>query len=116
MPLCVTSLAHMLPDVRDVLEVSLEHGTFPDTGLPVPEILVLAGFLFIYTLEELMHMLLVWTGNIAQCLMTRTDHATSPFLFCITNAVFSANKSVFMFLSVIFTSEWCLHAKSSVIF
>ena len=62
--LCVTSLAHMLPDVRDVLEVSLEHGTFPDTGLPVPEILVLAGFLFIYTLEELMHMLLVWTGNI----------------------------------------------------
>ena len=62
--LCVTSLAHMLPDVRDVLEVSLEHGTFPDTGLPVPEILVLAGFLFIYTLEQLMHMLLVWTGNI----------------------------------------------------
>ena len=39
-----------------------------------------------------------------------------PFLFCITNAVFSANNSVFMFLSVIFTSEWCLHAKSSVIF
>ena len=64
LPLCVSSLAHMLPDVRDVLEVSLEHGTFPDTGLPVPEILVLAGFLFIYTLEELMHMLLVWTGNI----------------------------------------------------
>jgi len=59
-----SSLAHMLPDVRDVLEVSLEHGTFPATGLPVPEILVLAGFLFIYTLEELMHMLLVWTGNI----------------------------------------------------
>ena len=27
-----SSLAHMLPDVNDVLDLSLEHGTFPDTG------------------------------------------------------------------------------------
>ena len=33
-------------------------------GLPVAEILVLAGFLFIYTMEELLHMILVCTGNI----------------------------------------------------
>lgn len=59
-----SSLAHMLPDVNEVLDLSLEHKTFPDTGLPVAEILVLAGFLFIYTTEELMHMILVWTGNI----------------------------------------------------
>jgi len=59
-----SSLAHMLPDVNEVLDLSLEHGTFPDTGLPVAEILVLAGFLFIYTMEELLHMILVCTGNI----------------------------------------------------
>ena len=41
----------------------MEHGTFPDTGLPISEILVLAGFLFIYTLEELMHMVLVCTAH-----------------------------------------------------
>ena len=54
----------------------------------------------------------------AQCTVLNDPDITQPlhFLFCITNAVFSANKSVFMFLSVIFTSEWCLHAKSSVIF
>ena len=42
----------------------MEHGTFPDSGLPIAEILVLAGFLFIYTLEELMHMILVCTGQL----------------------------------------------------
>ena len=54
----------------------------------------------------------------AHCTVLNDPDITQPlhFLFCITNAVFSANKSVFMFLSVIFTSEWCLHAKSSVIF
>ena len=51
-------------NVLQVLEISLEHGTFPDTGLPIAEILVLAGFLFIYTLEELMHMILVCTGQL----------------------------------------------------
>ena len=50
--------------VLQVLEISLEHDTFPDTGLPIAEILVLAGFLFIYTLEELMHMILVCTGQL----------------------------------------------------
>ena len=33
-------------------------------GLPIAEILVLGGFLFIYTSEELLHMILVMTGNI----------------------------------------------------
>ena len=59
-----SSLAHMLPDVNEVLEESVEFGSFPDTGLPVAEILVLAGFLFIYTTEELLHMILVMTGNL----------------------------------------------------
>ena len=27
-----SSIAHMLPDVNEVLEESLEHNTFPDTG------------------------------------------------------------------------------------
>ena len=37
----------------------MEAGTFPDSGLPVAEILVLAGFLMIYMLEEVMHFVLV---------------------------------------------------------
>ena len=54
----------MLPDVNEVLDESVEFGSFPDTGLPVAEILVLAGFLFIYTTEELLHMILVMSGNL----------------------------------------------------
>ena len=27
-----SSIAHMLPDVNEVLDLSLENGTFPDTG------------------------------------------------------------------------------------
>ena len=41
---------------------SLESGNFPDSGLPVAEILVLAGFLMIYMLEEALHLLLVKCG------------------------------------------------------
>merc|ERR1739838_371348 len=52
-------LTHMLPDVNEVFVSSLESGTFPDSGLPVAEILVLAGFLMIYMLEEVMHFVLV---------------------------------------------------------
>ena len=37
----------------------MEAGTFPDSGLPVAEILVLAGFLMIYMLEEITHFVLV---------------------------------------------------------
>jgi hypothetical protein len=42
-----------------VVAGALESGTFPDSGLPVGEILVLAGFLAIYLLEETLHALLV---------------------------------------------------------
>ena len=40
--------------------------TFPDSGLPVAEILVLAGFLLIYLVEELMHFMLVKYGNLGR--------------------------------------------------
>ena len=33
----------MLPDVNEVLGVAVQAGSFPDSGLPVAEILVLAG-------------------------------------------------------------------------
>jgi len=52
-------LTHMLPDVNEVATAAIESGTFPDSGLPVAEILVLAGFLMIYMLEEVMHFVLV---------------------------------------------------------
>jgi len=60
-----SSLAHMLPDVTEVFLESVENGTFPDTEIPVPEILVLGGFLFIYTLEELTHLILVCSGTLS---------------------------------------------------
>ena len=60
-----SSLTHMLPDVNDVLEESIENGTFPDTPIPVGEILVLGGFFFIYSLEELTHLVLVCTGHLS---------------------------------------------------
>ena len=34
-------------------------------AMPVAEILVLGGFLFIYSLEELTHLVLVCTGNLS---------------------------------------------------
>jgi len=52
-------LTHMLPDVNEIATAAIEAETFPDSGLPVAEILVLAGFLMIYMLEELVHFLLV---------------------------------------------------------
>merc|ERR1712179_809442 len=57
-------LTHMLPDVNDVLEEAQNSNSFPDIGLPVAEIFVLAGFLMIYLLEEVTHLLLVLTGNL----------------------------------------------------
>ena len=55
-------LTHMLPDVNEVVVAAIEAGTFPDSGLPVAEIFVLAGFLMIYILEEVLHYLLVKSG------------------------------------------------------
>ena len=45
---------------------AVADGTFPDSGLPVAEILVLAGFLMIYLVEELMHFVLVKYGNLGR--------------------------------------------------
>lgn len=59
-------LTHMLPDVNEVVAGALEAGTFPDSGLPVGEILVLAGFLAIYLLEETLHSLLVKFGPLSE--------------------------------------------------
>jgi len=59
-------LTHMLPDVNEVFLSSLESGNFPDSGLPVAEILVLAGFLMIYLLEEALHLLLVKCGPLKE--------------------------------------------------
>ena len=57
-------LTHMLPDVNEVLQEALDNNSFPDSGLPVAEIFVLAGFLMIYLLEETVHLILVLTGNL----------------------------------------------------
>lgn len=56
-------LTHMLPDVNEVLADAIHKGNFPDSGLPVAEILVLAGFLLLYMVEELVHLALVKYTN-----------------------------------------------------
>jgi zinc transporter 1/2/3 len=50
-------MTHMLPDVREIYLKALAEGSFPDTGLEIPEIFVLAGFLLIYIIEEIAHIL-----------------------------------------------------------
>lgn len=59
-------LTHMLPDVNEVIAEAIEAGRFPDSGLPVGEIFVLAGFLMIYLLEEGLHYILVKAGPLAE--------------------------------------------------
>ena len=59
-------LTHMLPDVNEVLATAIQSGAFPDSGLPVAEIFVLAGFLMIYMLEEVLHHLLLRSGLLHQ--------------------------------------------------
>lgn len=53
-----TSLTHMLPDSRDVLEDNYHAGTLADPGVPLGEILIICGFLMIYITEEAAHTLL----------------------------------------------------------
>ena len=50
-----------------IATAAIAAGTFPDSGLPVAEILVLAGFLMIYLLEESMHTLLVKVVKLGEC-------------------------------------------------
>ena len=55
--------------------------SFPDSGLPVAEILVLAGFLIIYLVEELMHFVLVKYGNLGRpVLRLQSGHSLTLFI------------------------------------
>lgn len=65
-------LTHMLPDVNEIATAAIEEGSFPDSGLPVAEILVLAGFLMIYAMEEIMHFVLVKFAHLED------DHTGKP--------------------------------------
>jgi len=49
-------LTHMLPDVNEVLGTGT--GSLSSSEMPIAEILVLAGFLLIYLLEESVHLIL----------------------------------------------------------
>lgn len=51
-------LTHMLPDVNEIATAAIAEGSFPNSGLPVAEILVLTGFFMIYLLEETVHFIL----------------------------------------------------------
>ncbi|XP_023347914.1 zinc transporter ZIP1 [Eurytemora carolleeae] len=58
-------LTHMLPDVREIYLIASSTGAFPNSGMDVPEILVLAGFLMIYMIEEVAHGILEHFGIIS---------------------------------------------------
>jgi len=51
-----TCFTHMLPEVNLFLNLNIEKGQFPDTGMAVAEILVLCGFFMIYIVEEVTHL------------------------------------------------------------
>lgn len=79
-----TCLSHMLPEVHAFLELNIQEGTLPDTGLPLAEILVLCGFLMIYLVEELGHFFLdLWKRkkedqNVHNLTKTHHDHQHEP--------------------------------------
>jgi len=53
-----TALTHMLPEVNLFLQYNIAHGQLEDKGWPLAEIWVLCGFLMIYLVEEVTHVLL----------------------------------------------------------
>ena len=71
----------MLPDVNEVVVAAVADETFPDSGLPVAEILVLAGFLLIYLVEELMHFVLVKYGNLGRPDLSQSGHSVTLSIF-----------------------------------
>ena len=48
----------MLPEVNHFLSKNIASGAFPDTGMPIAEILTLCGFFMIYIVEEITHLLI----------------------------------------------------------
>ena len=69
---------------------SLESGNFPDSGLPVAEILVLAGFLMIYLLEEALHLLLVKCGPLKEDEKSGGEHSQSYLKVTLVKAMGTA--------------------------
>jgi len=53
-----TCFTHMLPEVNEGLEMSYKDGSITEPKVPLAEILVICGFLMIYLIEELAHVLL----------------------------------------------------------
>lgn len=52
--LCTTFL-HLLPEVRETVEGLQECGAFPKLSFPLVELLMCAGFFFMFLIEELIH-------------------------------------------------------------
>jgi len=53
-----TCFTHMLPEVNEGLEMSYKDGSLTEPKVPLAEILVICGFLMIYLIEEIAHVLL----------------------------------------------------------
>ncbi|XP_040568156.1 zinc transporter ZIP1 [Lepeophtheirus salmonis] len=52
-----TCLTHMIPEANEYMTEAVGKGIMTDTGFPLVEILALAGFLLIYFVEEIVHIL-----------------------------------------------------------
>ncbi|XP_040567338.1 zinc transporter ZIP3-like [Lepeophtheirus salmonis] len=55
--LLTTCLTHMIPEANEHMNEAVGKGIMTDTGFPLIEILTLAGFLLIYFVEEIVHLL-----------------------------------------------------------
>ncbi|QQP48573.1 Zinc transporter ZIP3like, partial [Caligus rogercresseyi] len=59
-----TCFTHMIPEANEYMNDAVGKGVMKDTGFPLVEILALAGFLIIYLVEEVVHILSHrWSGS-----------------------------------------------------
>jgi len=79
-----TCFTHMLPEVNEVLRMGYKDGSLTKPKVPLAEILVICGFLMIYLIEEIAHLLLHTfklakdesTGNITSNLQQTDSEST----------------------------------------
>ena len=65
--LLATCFIHMAPEMRMLIESSIENGGLPETKVPIAEAALCAGLFLVYFIEELSHMLIPFLHSKKQC-------------------------------------------------
>ncbi|KAJ4434746.1 hypothetical protein ANN_23315 [Periplaneta americana] len=71
--LLATCFIHMIPEVRESLEVVKQSGSSvisSDNSFPIAELLICCGFFLVYVIEEVAHRLFVHSGHREPCVTT----------------------------------------------